>query len=81
MLLEQVKRILLRYTENPKITEITEETQLIADLGLSSFDLVSIVMEFEDEFKIEISDRDIRKFICVNDIVGYLGKTRIGIQT
>lgn len=69
MLLEQVKRILLQHTEN---VEITEDSQLVADLGLSSFDLVSVVTEFEDEFKIEISDRDIRKFICVGDILEYL---------
>ena len=69
MLLEQVKRILLQHTEN---VEITEDSQLVTDLGLSSFDLVSVVTEFEDEFKIEISDRDIRKFICVGDIVEYL---------
>ncbi len=71
MLLEQVKRILLQHTEN---VEITEDSQLVADLGLSSFDLVSVVTEFEDEFKIEISDRDIRKFICVGDILEYLEK-------
>lgn len=69
MLLEKVKRILLRYTE---YIEITEESQLAADLGMSSFDLVSVVTEFEDEFGIEIADRDIRKFICVGDIVEYL---------
>lgn len=69
MLLEQVRRILLQYTEN--IT-ITEKSQLTADLGLSSFDLISIVTEFEDEFQVDIADRDIRKFICVGDIVEYL---------
>lgn len=69
MLLEKVKRILLRYTEG---VEITEKSQLAADLGMSSFDLVSVVSEFEDEFGIEIADRDIRGFICVGDIVEYL---------
>lgn len=69
MLLEKVKRILLRYTEE---YVITEESQLAADLGMSSFDLISVVTEFEDEFGIEIGDRDIRKFICVGDIVEYL---------
>lgn len=71
MLLEKVKRILLRYTEK---RTITEESQLVADLEMSSFDLVSVVTEFEDEFGIEIADRDIRKFICVGDIVEYLAE-------
>ncbi len=66
---ERVKAILLAYTETPNITE---QSILEADLGLSSFDVVEIVTEFEDEFGIEISDRDIGKFVCVKDIVDYL---------
>lgn len=68
-MLEQVKRILLDYTN---ATEITENSILEADLGLSSFDVVSIVTDFEDKFQIEIPDRDIGKFISVKDILEYL---------
>ena len=45
---------------------------LEADLGLSSFDVVSIVEDFEEVFGIEIPDRDIPKFVCVRDIMDYL---------
>jgi acyl carrier protein len=65
---EQVKKILSKYTPE----EITQRSMLNADLGLSSFDVVSIVMEFEDVFDIEVPDRDITKFSCVNDIIEYL---------
>lgn len=68
-MLEQVKAILSEYTE---VEEITEKSQLSADLELSSFDLVSIVTDFEEAFEIEISDRDIGKFVCVSDILDYL---------
>jgi len=61
--------MLTKYTDEPKI-EL--RSTLEADLGLSSFDVVEIVTEFEEEFGIEISDRDIGKFICVKDIVDYL---------
>ena len=66
---EQIVTILSKYTE---ITEINAESSLMADLGLSSFDVVSIVTDFEEEFDIEISDRDIKGFVCVNDILDYL---------
>ncbi len=66
---EKVKTILERYTEG---VEITRTSTLEADLGLSSFDVVEIVTEFEEEFGIGISDRDIGKFVCVKDIVDYL---------
>ena len=66
---EQVKEILMDYTN---ATEITENSALEADLGLSSFDVVSIVTDFEDKFQIDIPDRDIGKFISVKDILEYL---------
>lgn len=66
---EQVKEILQDYTN---ATEITEDSVLEADLGLSSFDVVSIVTDFEDKFQIEIPDRDLREFISVKDILEYL---------
>lgn len=66
---EKVRDILAEYTE---ADTITESSMLEADLGLSSFDVVSIVGDFEDAFGIEIADRDIPKFVCVKDIMGYL---------
>lgn len=70
-MLEQVIKILTKYTGEP---QIEPQLTLEADLGLTSFDVVEIVAEFEEEFGIEISDRDIRNFLCVEDIVEYLEK-------
>ncbi len=66
---ERVKTILQNYVDE---VSIEVDSTLEADLGLSSFDVVEIVTEFEEEFGIEISDRDIGKFVCVKDIVEYL---------
>lgn len=68
-MMEQVKQILAEYTT---VSEITLDSILTADLGLSSFDLAAIVTEFEEIFDIEISDRDIGRFISVGDILDYL---------
>lgn len=65
---DKIKSILSKYTEE----EITPESSLMADLGLTSFDLVSIVAKFEDEFDIEVSDRDIMGFVTVNDVIEYI---------
>ena len=67
-MLERIAEILSKYTKE----EITAESTLVNDLGLSSFDIVSIVTAFEDEFDIEISDRDIRKLVSVADIMDYI---------
>lgn len=52
--------------------DITMESALVDDLGLSSLDVINIVAEFESEFDIEIPDRVIPTLRTVGDIVAYL---------
>ncbi len=65
---DKVKEIIQKYTEN----EVKETSMLVEDLGLTSFDLVAIVSDFEDEFSIEVPDRDVLSFTSISDIVAYL---------
>jgi acyl carrier protein len=44
----------------------------VADLGLSSLDVINVVVAFEDEFGIEIPDQIIKDLTTVGDIVRYL---------
>lgn len=67
---ERTIGILEEYVESD--SEVTRESALIDDLGLSSLDVVSIVAEFEEEFDIEIPDRVIPTLRTVGDIVDYL---------
>ncbi len=53
-------------------SEITMESALVDDLGLSSLDVINIVAAFEDEFDIEVPDRVIPTLRTVSDIVNYL---------
>lgn len=52
--------------------EITADSALVDDLGLSSLEVINIVAEFEDEFDIEVPDRVIPTLRTVGDIVNYL---------
>ena len=69
-MLERTVSILKEYCEIDG--EITRDSALIDDLGLSSLDVINIVTEFEDEFDIEIPDRIIPTLRTVGDIVDYL---------
>ena len=69
-MLERTVSILKEYCEIDG--EITRDSALIEDLGLSSLDVINIVAEFEDEFDIEIPDRIIPTLRTVGDIVDYL---------
>lgn len=61
-----------------EIAVITEDMDLMADLGLSSLDLVDAVVAFENEFEIEISDDMILELRTVGDIMECLkGKVNL----
>lgn len=76
-MIERIAKILAAFTE-ADLTNITEKTELINDLGLNSLDLVNIVVEFEEEFDIEVPDREIKNFVTIGDVTEYL-KNKCGI--
>jgi acyl carrier protein len=52
--------------------KITRETSFINDLGADSLDTVELVMEFEEEFEINIPDEDAEKIQTVGDAIQYI---------
>lgn len=76
-MIERIAKILKGFTE-ADLSAITEKTELVNDLGLNSLDLVNIVVEFEEEFDIEVPDREIKSFVTIGDVTEYL-KTKCGI--
>ena len=57
-----------------KEEEITSDMDLMDDLNINSYDIMSIIGKFEDEFDIEFPDEDIRNFITVADVINYIKK-------
>ena len=53
---------------------ITEEAHFVNDLGADSLDTVELIMEFEEEFGIEIPDDDADKITTVGSAVEYIEK-------
>ena len=52
--------------------KVTLETSFVNDLGADSLDTVELVMEFEDEFDLNIPDEDAEKLRTVGDALAYL---------
>lgn len=54
--------------------EVTDEASFVEDLGADSLDTVELIMEFEDEFGVEISDEDAEKIATVGEAIAYMSK-------
>ena len=52
--------------------EMTRDTRLIADLDMSSLDVVDVVLAFEETYEISIPDEDLRDLRTIGDIADYL---------
>ena len=57
---------------NPE--EVNDESSFVEDLGADSLDTVELIMEFEDEFGIEISDEQAEQISTVGEAIAYLEK-------
>ena len=60
--------------ENLKIDEasITDDSKIIEDLGADSLNVVELVMAFETEYDIQITDEDAENIITVADAKRYI---------
>jgi acyl carrier protein len=56
-------------------SEIARETSFINDLNADSLDTVELVMEFEDEFDMNIPDEEAEKIQTVGAAVDYITTT------
>ncbi|AXN40501.1 acyl carrier protein [Peribacillus sp. NPDC097264] len=72
--LERVTKIVVDRL-NVEESEVKLEASFKEDLGADSLDVVELVMEFEDEFDMEISDDDAEKIATVGDAVNYIKST------
>ena len=68
---EKVKKILCDQLDLEE-EQVTEEAEVIEDLGADSLDIVDLVMTLEEEFDTEIPDEDIENRKTVGDIVKYI---------
>jgi len=53
-------------------SKITENAKFIDDLGADSLDTVELIMQFEEEFEIEIPDEDAEKILSVKQAFDYI---------
>ena len=52
--------------------KVTVDAKFIDDLGADSLDTVELIMQFEEEFSIEIPDEDAENLLSVKQAVDYI---------
>jgi len=69
--LEKVTEIIIDKLDVDK-SKITVKAKFIDDLGADSLDTVELIMQFEEEFEIEIPDEDAEKILSVEQAITYI---------
>ncbi len=68
---DQVKSIIVRHLGVDE-HELAPDALFRDDLGADSLDAFELLMAFEDEFDIEIPDKDAGTMRCVQDAIAYI---------
>lgn len=67
---DKVKEIVAPYVKNTDaLDNATGETSFLKDLSINSARLVDIVIDFEDNFDIEVADEEADKILTIKDAV------------
>jgi len=72
-ILDKVKEIVVDKL-GVESSKVSLEAKFIDDLGADSLDTVELIMQFEEEFEIEIPDEDAEKIMSVGEAVDYINK-------
>jgi len=68
---ERVRKIVSEQLSVPE-DQITPQKSFEADLGADSIGLVELMMQFEDEFDMNIPDEEAEKIKTVGDAIRYI---------
>lgn len=72
-MLDKIREIMTRYVElDPE--EIKEDSKLAEELGLTSFAVMSMMGDFEEEFGITVDESELTDIYTVKDIMEYIQK-------
>ncbi len=67
-LADKIKELIAKQLNKP-IDEVTEEKEVVKDLGADSLDVVEMLMSLEEEFDITVPEEDAVNIKTVGDII------------
>ena len=71
MVLDKIKDMLEKQLGIDK-SKITEDSDIIKDIGADSLDIVEFLMDAENEWGITIEEQDVKNHHTIGDVVKYI---------
>lgn len=71
MVLDKIKDMLEKQLGIDK-SKITEDSNIIKDIGADSLDIVEFLMDAENEWGITIEEEDVKNLHTIGDVVKYI---------
>ncbi|MCI5620796.1 MAG: acyl carrier protein [Lachnospiraceae bacterium] len=72
-MLDQLREIIVNYVD-VDAASITPESRFMEDLGLSSFDFMTMLGELEETFDIEVDEAEASKIVTVQEALDYISQ-------
>ena len=70
-MIDKMRELITNYVDVSP-AEISEDSKFIDDLGFNSYDFMSFLGEIEDEFDIEVDEREVLKIHTVGEVIKYI---------
>ena len=70
---EKVKEIVMDKL-NVTAEQVTEQASFVEDLGADSLDQAELVLALEDEFSLQISDKESENLLTVGKVIEYINQ-------
>lgn len=70
-MLEKIKELIYPVINN-KDAVIDENTVILKDLDINSYDIVELICALEDEFDVSVPDKKIKTLVTVGDIIRFI---------
>lgn len=72
-MLDRIREIICRCVDiEPE--SLTEDTNIRSDLGLNSLELINVAVAIEEEFDVEIPDREVANIETLGDAIAVIEK-------
>lgn len=69
-----LERVIELFSTMTEADEVTADSEIMEDLEISSMDILFLISSLEEEFKIKVPEKEVRKVVTVGDMADIIEK-------